>query len=62
MVVKDAFVMRFFSQYFSDECGATAIEYGLIGASIAVAIVLILFAIGADIEGTFNEILAALTG
>jgi pilus assembly protein Flp/PilA len=36
--------------------GATAIEYGLIAAGIAVAIIAVVFALGDDIAGLFGGI------
>ncbi len=39
-----------------DESGATAIEYGLIAAGIAVAIVAIVFTIGDDLVDLFTGI------
>ncbi|MCP4395575.1 MAG: Flp family type IVb pilin [Alphaproteobacteria bacterium] len=36
--------------------GATAIEYGLIAAGIAVAIIAVVFALGDDIQGLFAGI------
>jgi pilus assembly protein Flp/PilA len=40
----------------ADEAGVTAIEYGLIAALIAVAIVVILGTVGTDLSSTFNTI------
>ncbi len=48
------------TKYINDTEGATAIEYGLIGASIAVAITATAFLIGGEIDGTFNFILGEL--
>ncbi|MDF3023666.1 MAG: Flp/Fap pilin component [Alphaproteobacteria bacterium] len=39
--------------------GATAIEYGLIAAGIAVAIVAAVFALGSQLNVFFNAVLAA---
>ncbi|WP_343345241.1 Flp family type IVb pilin [Sphingomicrobium sp. XHP0239] len=43
-------------RFLNDERGATAIEYGLIIALIAVAILVALSAVGTDIGNTFNEV------
>ncbi|MFP4385884.1 MAG: Flp family type IVb pilin [Alphaproteobacteria bacterium] len=43
-------------RYGSEEKAATAIEYGLIIAAIAIVILLTVFAIGGDIFGFFTEI------
>ena len=42
--------------YFKNSDGATAIEYGLIAAGIAVAIIAAVFALGDDISNFFNGI------
>ena len=39
-----------------NESGATAIEYGLIAAGIAVAIIAAVFALGEDVKGFFEDI------
>jgi pilus assembly protein Flp/PilA len=39
-----------------DESGATAIEYGLIGALIAVVIITAVTKIGTNLKGTFNSV------
>ena len=43
-----------------DECGATAIEYGLICALIAVFIIAALSALGTNLSSEFAEVGAAL--
>lgn len=48
--------------FLKDEDGVTAIEYGLIAALIAVAIITAVSAVGDGLEGIFNEIKDALTG
>ncbi len=49
--------MRTASTRFSaDEQGATAIEYGLIVAGIAIAIVIVVFTVGNSIENVFAKI------
>ena len=53
-------MMNFISRYLTDESGATAVEYGLIGASIAVAISATVFLIGEDINGFLTYILEQL--
>jgi pilus assembly protein Flp/PilA len=47
-------------QFLNDEEGVTAIEYGLIAALIAVAIIGGVQAIGGQLAATFNSISAAL--
>lgn len=51
---------NFISRFLRDENGATAIEYGLIAAGIAVAIILIVGEIGDDLALTFGKVDAAL--
>ena len=41
--------------YFLDEKGATAIEYGLIAAGIAVGISVVVFTFGDDLESLFTD-------
>jgi pilus assembly protein Flp/PilA len=41
--------------------GATAIEYGLIAAGIAVAIATVVFAVGSDLKTLFTGIGTAIT-
>jgi pilus assembly protein Flp/PilA len=43
-----------------DEGGATAIEYGLIAALVAVGIILALTTMGTSLNGVFNDISAEL--
>jgi pilus assembly protein Flp/PilA len=47
---------KFVSRFLSDESGATAIEYGLIAALIAVVIIGAVTAVGTNLKGTFNNI------
>lgn len=50
--------LRMFRQ---DTRGATAIEYGLIAAGIAVAIAAAVFALGGDLAGVFGDVSTAIT-
>ncbi len=47
-------------EFYQDKSGATAIEYGLIAAAIAVAIIGAVFALGEDIEGFFLDVSSKL--
>ena len=47
-------------QFFRDDSGATAIEYGLIAAGISVAIVAIVGLVGTALVSTFTTVEAAL--
>ena len=45
-----------FARFVKDESGATAIEYGLIAAGIAVAILTAVQAVGGSLTSLFNKI------
>ena len=49
-------------KFLSDEEGVTAIEYGLIAALIAVAVIAVVTIIGTQLENKFNQICNALGG
>jgi pilus assembly protein Flp/PilA len=49
-----------FSRFVRDESGATAIEYGLIAALIAVVLIGVLGSLGTKLTGTFQSIVNAL--
>ena len=51
---------QFVSRFVKDESGATAIEYGLIAALIAVAIITAATALGTKISTQFDNIAAKL--
>ena len=46
--------------FLRDENGVTAIEYGLIAALVAVAIIVALTSLGQSLESNFNEVSSAL--
>jgi pilus assembly protein Flp/PilA len=48
--------MSFFSRFMNDQSGATAIEYGLIAALIATAVIGAVTTVGTNLTGTFNDI------
>ena len=52
--------MKKIARFFKDESGATAIEYGLIAALIAVAIITGVTSLGENANNTFNEISTAI--
>jgi len=45
-----------FSRFVRDESGATAIEYGLIAALIAVVIITAVQLVGTNLSGTFQTV------
>jgi pilus assembly protein Flp/PilA len=51
---------KFSSRFFCDESGATAIEYGLIAALIAVAIIATVTSVGTSLQTTFTSVAGAL--
>lgn len=48
------------SRFLRDESGATAIEYGLIAAGIAVVIIAAVQLVGTNLNTTFNSVAAAV--
>jgi pilus assembly protein Flp/PilA len=48
------------TRFIQDESGATAIEYGLIAAGIAVAIIATVQALGTNLNTTFSTVSTAL--
>ncbi len=48
------------SKFFKDELGATAIEYGLIAAGIAIAIITAVQGVGTQLSTNFNNISTSL--
>ena len=48
--------MKFFNKLLRDEQGATAIEYGLIAALIAVAAITAMQSLGSELNTTFNTV------
>jgi len=53
LALKDAYLYK--------EDGATAIEYGLMAAAIALGIIALVFSIGDTVEGVFTDIDTELT-
>jgi pilus assembly protein Flp/PilA len=47
-------------RFLKDDSGATAIEYGLIAAGIAVAIIAIVQGVGTNLNTTFGSVQTAL--
>lgn len=52
--------MSTFKKFFSDESGATAIEYGLIAAGIAVVIITVIGTIGTNLTAKFQKVATEL--
>jgi pilus assembly protein Flp/PilA len=51
---------RFLSKFWADESGATAIEYGLIAAGIALAIIAVVNGLGTNLNDKFTSINSSL--
>jgi pilus assembly protein Flp/PilA len=54
--------MKFFKKLRRNQAGATAIEYGLIAALIAVAAISAMQGLGSQLEDTFGETSSAMAG
>ena len=52
--------MSILKSFVQDESGATAIEYGLIAAGIAVAIITVVQGLGTKLNDVFGNITAAI--
>lgn len=55
-------MLKIWKKWQSDESGATAIEYGLIAAGIAVAIAAVVFAFGEELVALFEGLTTTLSG
>lgn len=53
--------MKFINKLFRDEQGATAIEYGLIAALIAIAAITAMGQLGNELETTFSTVSTELS-
>jgi pilus assembly protein Flp/PilA len=49
-------VSKFIQRFYKDESGATAIEYGLIAALVAVVLAAALGALGTKLSGVFTTV------
>src|SRR5262245_38890243 len=49
-------LMKTLKKFMKDESGATAIEYGLIAAGIAVAIIVVVRGVGTNLNATFQAV------
>ena len=52
--------MELLRAFLSNERGATAIEYGLIAASISIAIIVAVTSVGSSLNTTFSNVSNAL--
>ncbi|MEZ5669560.1 MAG: Flp family type IVb pilin [Alphaproteobacteria bacterium] len=51
-----------FRRFIADDCGATAIEYGLIGAMVSVAAITALGAMGDSLAAVFDTASSSIDG
>jgi pilus assembly protein Flp/PilA len=56
----EATLKRIVLKFVSDDSGATAIEYGLIAAGIALAIIAVVNGLGSNLNGMFTSINSSL--
>ena len=49
-------MLKLINKFVRNEDGATAIEYGLIAAGIAVAIATVVFTVGTDLDAMFQGV------
>jgi pilus assembly protein Flp/PilA len=54
--------MNKFMRFVKDESGATAIEYGLLAAGIALVLITIVIQLGSTLEGVFTSIDSGIGG
>jgi pilus assembly protein Flp/PilA len=59
-IPEEADLKRMVMKFFSDQSGATAIEYGLIAAGIALAIIAAVQGVGGAVNSTFTTISTSL--
>ena len=53
---------QFLKSFAKNDSGATAIEYGLIAAGIAVAIIAVVNTLGTTLKGVFNDVNTQIGG
>jgi len=57
---QEAIVSQLLVRFQQDQSGATAIEYGLIAAGIAVAIIAVVQGLGTNLNTTFSSVSSAI--
>jgi pilus assembly protein Flp/PilA len=58
--ITEHFSMAKLLQFLADDSGATAIEYGLIAAGIAVAIIAVIQSLGTSLNTSYTSVQTAL--
>jgi pilus assembly protein Flp/PilA len=56
----EAVLRNMLQKFFADQSGATAIEYGLIAAGIALAIIAAVNGLGTTLNGVFSNVNSSL--
>jgi pilus assembly protein Flp/PilA len=56
VVTHEVFMSQLLKRFWNDQSGATAIEYGLIAAGIAVVIIAVVNGIGTKLNTTFGSV------
>jgi pilus assembly protein Flp/PilA len=59
-IIKELPMKNLFVRFVKNESGATAIEYGLIAAGIAVAIIAVVNGLGSQLNVTFSKVKTAM--
>ena len=55
-------MMHFISRLITDEAGATAVEYGLIGSFIAIAAITAMMALDVSLQSLFTTVASQIDG
>jgi pilus assembly protein Flp/PilA len=58
--VQEGTVKKIIAEFWADQSGATAIEYGLIAAGIALAIIAVVNGLGSTLQAKFTAINTSL--
>ena len=61
-LVERRVVMKMIKEFFNDESGATMVEYAILVALIAVAVIAIVTLLGIQLDAKFQEVCTALKG
>lgn len=56
------FIKKLLSKFIADSRAATALEYALIAAGIAVGIIVIVFLLGDQVEGSYTVVSDEISG
>ena len=62
LIAKVCIYVTALKEFCQDKSGATALEYALIAAGIAVAIIVAVFALGDEVKSLFGDVQTQLEG